>query len=251
MKRSGTNKRRIIIFVLVFAVSLLAWLIYLQIQKEQRGAETLFNDEIGNVMNTISIQLPEQPEIKMHAEGADWKMTAPFTADVSTKSLQHLTTLLAEPIQAIYQSEGKDLSNFGLDVDCPYPKPSPESVGVKPERMPYPKNEIRYGHYGFIIQELIGKACELDEGDDKTAMVLAIANLMKKHFLTYNRLTANDQIIADQLATLSGGKLIFTNLDQLISTKEVMKSNGYQSNQQKRKPNYKNKKSNNFKRKNY
>lgn len=115
MKRSGTNKRRIIIFVLVFAVSLLAWLIYLQIQKEQRGAETLFNDEIGNVMNTISIQLPEQPEIKMHAEGADWKMTAPFTADVSTKSLQHLTTLLAEPIQAIYQSEGKDLSDFGLD----------------------------------------------------------------------------------------------------------------------------------------
>lgn len=143
------------------------------------------------------------------------------------------------------------MSNFGLDVDCPYPKPSPESVGVKPERMPYPKNEIRYGHYGFIIQELIGKACELDEGDDKTAMVLAIANLMKKHFLTYNRLTANDQIIADQLATLSGGKLIFTNLDQLISTKEVMKSNGYQSNQQKRKPNYKKKKSNNFKRKKY
>lgn len=145
------------------------------------------------------------------------------------------------------------MSDFKLDVDSPYPIPTKESVGIKPDRMPYPKNEIRYGHYGFIIQELIAKACEFEDGDEKTAMVLAIANLMKKHFLTYNRLMANDQIIADQLATLSNGKLIFTNLDQLISTKEVIKVHGLNnnSNQNKKKQNFKKKKSNNYKRKNY
>ena len=145
------------------------------------------------------------------------------------------------------------MSDFQLEVDSPYPIPSKESVGIKPEKMPYPKNEIRYGHYGFIIQELIAKACTLEEGEEKAAMVLAIANLMKKHFLVYNRLMANDQIIADQLATLSNGKLIFTNLEQLVSTKEVMKTNGMNNtnNHHKKKPNYKKKKSNNYKRKNY
>lgn len=134
------------------------------------------------------------------------------------------------------------MSDFKLDVDSPYPIPNKESVNIKPDRMPYPKNEIKYGHYGFIIQELIDLVCEKEDGEEKNAMVLTIANLMKKHFLTYNRLTANDQIIADQLASLSDGKLIFTNLDQLISTKEVMKSNGHQNT--KKKPNYKKKKTN-------
>lgn len=134
------------------------------------------------------------------------------------------------------------MSDFKLEVDSPYPIPTEENVNIKPDRMPYPKNEIKYGHYGHIIQDLIDLVCEKEEGEEKNAMVLTIANLMKKHFLTYNRLTANDQIIADQLASLSDGKLIFTNLDQLISTKEVMKNNGHQN--LKKKPNFKKKKSN-------
>lgn len=115
MQRSSTRRRLITNILLLSIACLLGWLVYQVIQEKQRGAETLFSDGIGNVMNTISIQLPEQPEIKMHAEGANWKMTEPFTANVSTKSLQHLTTLLAEPILAVYQSEGKRLSDYGLD----------------------------------------------------------------------------------------------------------------------------------------
>jgi hypothetical protein len=96
-------------------VLLFSWLIYEQIAKEQRGTENVYSEKVGDLMRSITIQLPDQPEIMMEASGADWLMTQPVQAKVSTKSLQQLTTLLSEPIQAEYSSEGKTLSEFGLD----------------------------------------------------------------------------------------------------------------------------------------
>lgn len=115
MQKSGTNKRRFINILLLFVVLLCAWLIYLQVEKEQRGPDTVYSEKVGDLMRTIRIQLPEQPEIMMEASGSDWLMTQPVQAKVSTQSLQQLTTLLSEPIQAEYSTEGKVLSEFGLE----------------------------------------------------------------------------------------------------------------------------------------
>ena len=44
------------------------------------------------------------------------------------------------------------MSDFKLDVDSPYPKPTPESFQEKPRRVTYPENGIRYRHYGRTIE---------------------------------------------------------------------------------------------------
>ena len=115
MQQSGTNKRRFINILLLFVVLLFSWLVYEQVEKDQRGPNTVYSEKMGDLMRTINIQLPDQPEIMMEASGPDWLMTHPIQAKVSTKALQQLTTLLSEPIQAEYSAEGKTLSEFGLE----------------------------------------------------------------------------------------------------------------------------------------
>jgi hypothetical protein len=99
------------------------------------------------------------------------------------------------------------ISDFKLDVDSPYPKPTKEEFNEKPNRVSYPRKNIRYGHYGKIIEQLIQKVVEFEEGEEKNALVLAIANLMKRSYLTWNRDTVTDDIIFDQLTELSAGKI--------------------------------------------
>ena len=43
------------------------------------------------------------------------------------------------------------ISDFKLDVDSPYPKPTRETFQTKPERVMYPSNDIRYKHYGKTV----------------------------------------------------------------------------------------------------
>jgi len=116
------------------------------------------------------------------------------------------------------------IANFELDVDSPYPKPQAETLSQKPERVPYPKGKMKYGHYGSILEELIQKASAYEEGDEKNTLTTIIANLMKRHYLTYNRSSVDDALIKDQLAELSNGKLKLDAEVELVSTSEVLKN---------------------------
>lgn len=116
------------------------------------------------------------------------------------------------------------IANFELDVDSPYPKPEAETLAQKPERVPYPKGKMKYGHYGSILEELIQKASAYEEGDEKNTLTTIIANLMKRHYLTYNRSSVDDALIKDQLAELSKGKLKLDAEVELVSTTEVLKN---------------------------
>ena len=117
------------------------------------------------------------------------------------------------------------MSDFKLDVDSPYPKPTPESFTEKPELLEYPQSKIRYGHYGKSIPKMIEKCIEYPEGDEKEALIKIIANMMKKSYLLWNRDTVSDELIANQLKDLSKGKLELKDLSALQSTSDILKNN--------------------------
>ena len=117
------------------------------------------------------------------------------------------------------------MSDFKLDVESPYPKPSAETFKQKPNLLKYPQTRIRFGHYGKTVQMLIDKASVYDEGEEKDALTIIIANLMKKSYLMWNRDTVNDNVIIEQLADLSNGKLVLKDPSKLISTNEILKNN--------------------------
>ncbi|MCO6482899.1 MAG: DUF4290 domain-containing protein [Flavobacteriales bacterium] len=116
------------------------------------------------------------------------------------------------------------MAGYQLDVDGPYPRPAPETRQSKPEAVPYPKTEIRFGHYGKLVERLIAECIAMEEGPAKTAFTLAIANQMKKQFLTWNRDNVGDGAIVKDLHELSKGKLRLEPDQQLLSSESILQA---------------------------
>ncbi len=106
------------------------------------------------------------------------------------------------------------ISDFKLDVDAPYPMPSPEELAERPEPLAYPQNFPKYRFYGNNIKRMIDVAVRWEDGDKKDALVLTIANHMKKCFLNWNKDTVEDQVIFNHLFELSDGQLNMKNSDE-------------------------------------
>ncbi len=113
------------------------------------------------------------------------------------------------------------MSNFELDVDSPFPKPSADFFEKKPETIPYPQRKIKNGHYGAIIEDLIAAAVKLEDGEEKTFLIKRIANLLKTSYLLWNRNTVNDEVIVKHLEQYSNGKLTI-DPEELTDTREIL-----------------------------
>ncbi len=114
------------------------------------------------------------------------------------------------------------MSNFELEVDSPYPIPSEETLKRKPEKLKYPSNHIKFRHYGRHIEEMIAKASEYEEGEEKQVLIKTIANHLKKSYLTWNRDSVSDEEIASHLEILSEGKLKLDDSIKLNNTQEIL-----------------------------
>ncbi len=99
------------------------------------------------------------------------------------------------------------ISDFQIDVDSPYPKPTIEALHIKPEPLKYPHQRIRYKHYGKTIELMIEKAKSIDDPERKRHMVQAVANFMKMAYVQWNKDSVTDESILADLYNLSGGQL--------------------------------------------
>lgn len=122
------------------------------------------------------------------------------------------------------------MSDFKLDIDSPYPTPLPEQFQSKPNKMPYPESKIRFKHYGSGTEKLIEKAVEMEEGEEKEALKESIANLMKKHYLTWGRSSVDDAQIISDMKRISRGKLEVSEDLEMMATKDISPRNTTASN---------------------
>lgn len=99
------------------------------------------------------------------------------------------------------------MSNFKLDADSPFEKPDREMIHMSPDPLHYPQNYPKYRFYGNNIKTMIDVACTWDDNEMKQALLLTIANHMKKSFLSWNKDTVEDTVIFGHLFELSNGKI--------------------------------------------
>jgi hypothetical protein len=117
------------------------------------------------------------------------------------------------------------MSDFKLDVESPYEKPSKEVLNARPEPLNYPQSHPKYRFYGNNIKTMIDVANTWEEGDMKEALVYTIANHMKKCFLNWNKDTVEDSVIFDHLYELSNGKLnLKDSTEDLSDSTSLMKT---------------------------
>tara|TARA_B100002052_G_scaffold8203_1_gene6970 strand:+ start:25 stop:660 length:636 start_codon:yes stop_codon:yes gene_type:complete len=133
------------------------------------------------------------------------------------------------------------MSDFQLDVESPYEKPSKDTYEKrKPNKLDYPQNYPKYRFYGNNIKLMIDFAITWDNTDLKGKLILTIANHMKKCFLNWNKDTVEDKVILDHLTEMSDGKLKVSDEDlPLTDSVEFLKTrpknNGYKSSNKSRK----------------
>ncbi|OIQ16295.1 MAG: hypothetical protein BM557_10510 [Flavobacterium sp. MedPE-SWcel] len=140
------------------------------------------------------------------------------------------------------------MSDFKLDVDSPYPIPSKEMLEQKPDRLAYPQNFPKYRFYGNNIKYMIDVANKWEDGELKSALIMVIANHMKKCFLSWNKDTVKDEVIFKHLLELSGGTIdLLKTEEELSNSSDLMRVNKKQSNktQFNNNPKQKNNRSNN------
>ena len=99
------------------------------------------------------------------------------------------------------------MSDYGLDIDSPYPMPKRKSESERPKRLEYPKTKIRYRHYGKKIELLIEEACKLKKEDEKEAAVIHIGKIMKSFFGMWNKESIDNKVIVENIKELSNNKL--------------------------------------------
>jgi len=123
------------------------------------------------------------------------------------------------------------MSDFTIDVDSPYPLPNREILEQKPDRLEYPQNFPRYRFYGNNIKYMIDVANKWEDGPLKEALIIVIANHMKKSYLSWNKDTVKDDVIFEHMYELSGGKINLTSTgEELSTTIDLMKVNKKMSN---------------------
>jgi len=127
------------------------------------------------------------------------------------------------------------MSNFEIDVDSPYDIPNEDEIALKPDSLAYPKNKIRYGHYGHNVQKIINNLANIKDEEERETVTTRLANLMKKLYISYNNQAVENEFISEQLSELSKGKLEVKNLDELKETSQILRSIGVQPNNQHRK----------------
>ena len=133
------------------------------------------------------------------------------------------------------------MSDFQLDVESPFDKPSKEAYEKrKPNKLDYPQNYPKYRFYGNNIKRMIDFAVNWDNSELKGKLILTIANHMKKCFLNWNKDSVEDQVILDHLFDLSDGKLKVLDddlplTDSVEFLKTRPKNNAYKSHNKSRK----------------
>jgi hypothetical protein len=101
------------------------------------------------------------------------------------------------------------MTGFKLDVDSPYPPPTPESVFKKPEVLPYPKQIIKNRHLGKNLEELFDKAMVETDDEKRQGLTQAIGYYMKLAYTNWHKEPVHDDMIKNELLVISGGKLVY------------------------------------------
>jgi len=115
------------------------------------------------------------------------------------------------------------MSGFALDIDYPYEVLKKEDLYVRPNRLPYSQGKFTYKHYGRNLENMIKKATQYEEGEQKEYLISLLANHMKKSFLTWNKENVDDRKIFKDLEDLSEGKIVMNEEShKLAESKDIL-----------------------------
>lgn len=100
------------------------------------------------------------------------------------------------------------MSDFQLDVDSPYPRPTREELTVAPRRMNYSQGHITYKHYGKYVEQMIRSLSNSESEPEAVAQQIDnLARYMRTKSYEYNQEHPNNEIILKDIRRMSNGEI--------------------------------------------
>ncbi|WP_418451355.1 DUF4290 domain-containing protein [Alistipes sp.] len=100
------------------------------------------------------------------------------------------------------------MSDFQLDVDSPYPRPSRQELTVTPRRMPYSQDRIALKHYGKYVGRMIRTLAGERRPETVARTVDNLARYMRTKSYEYNQEHPNNEVIIKDIKRMSGGGIV-------------------------------------------
>jgi len=113
------------------------------------------------------------------------------------------------------------MSDYKLDIDAPFPMPTPDTSEKKMVKPDYNKHQIHFRTYGRNMANIIKEVCTYPE-EERQRMTKVLANDLKMMYLAYNRNSVNDELIARQLSEMSDGVLTVPEDFTMVPTNQLL-----------------------------
>ncbi len=97
------------------------------------------------------------------------------------------------------------MSDFQLDVDSPYPRPTRQDLAITPRRMNYSQERIAYKHYGKYVAHMIKALCKEDNRELINNSIDSLARYMRSKSFEYNQDHPNNEVIIKDIKNMSEG----------------------------------------------
>ncbi|MFA7081598.1 MAG: DUF4290 domain-containing protein [Bacteroidales bacterium] len=117
------------------------------------------------------------------------------------------------------------ISDYKLDVDFPYPMPDKQERLTPPLPLKYKNSDIKFGPYGKVLELMIEKIIEMEDGEEKQLLITLIAQQLKKSYLQWNRDSVDDELIFKHFEELSKGQLKLNEDFRLNTTRNILNNN--------------------------
>ncbi|MBQ8308113.1 MAG: DUF4290 domain-containing protein [Alistipes sp.] len=101
------------------------------------------------------------------------------------------------------------MSDFQLDVDSPYARPTREELTVAPRPLTYSQGGITYKHYGKYVERMIRSLHRESNQEAVTDTVDRLARYMRTKSYEYNQEHPNNEVIVKDIRRMSNGEIEF------------------------------------------
>ena len=186
--------------------------------------EQIVISEYGRCVQEMIKKLPEIEDRAERTEAAKYIISVMVQMNPSIKQSSDYEHKLWDHLYMI--------SGYHLDVDSPYAPPTPLAQQKKPQHIGYQNNTIKYGHYGQYLIKMIEAASAEPDDEVREALAYSLAAQMKRNYLEWNKSVVNDQVIIDDLKTISGGRLVISEESKLNSNGDMTGKGQQQAKQQ-------------------
>ena len=95
------------------------------------------------------------------------------------------------------------MSDFQLDVDSPYPKPTATTVMPPPHKMEYPTGGISMKHYGKNVKNIIRSLSRLKDQETSDAVLYNLARYMRTKSFEYNNEHPDNAVIIKDIRRMA------------------------------------------------